>query len=78
MTLALARQRDLTHARAAGWPLSRRLTLSLATLIVLLALWWLVAHFGWVDPLFLPPPQRVLAQLITIAGQTGFMDATLW
>ncbi len=36
MTLALARQRDLTHARAAGWPLSRRLTLSLATLLVLL------------------------------------------
>ena len=50
MTLALARQRDVTHARAAGWPLSRRLTLSLATLLVLLALWWLVAHFGWVDP----------------------------
>ncbi|HDX8596313.1 taurine ABC transporter permease TauC [Aeromonas dhakensis] len=78
MTLALARQRDLTHTRAAGWPLPRRLTLSLATLIVLLALWCLVAHFGWVDPLFLPPPQRVLAQLITIAGPTGFMDATLW
>ena len=77
MTLALARQRDVTHTRAAGWPLPRRLTLSLATLIVLLALWWLVAHFGWVDPLFLPPPQRVLAQLITIAGPTGFMDATL-
>ncbi|WP_419188825.1 taurine ABC transporter permease TauC [Aeromonas caviae] len=56
----------------------RRLTLSLATLLVLLALWWLVAHFGWVDPLFLPPPQRVLAQLITIAGPMGFMDATLW
>ena len=78
MTLALARQRDVTHTRAAGWPLPRRLTLSLATLIVLLALWWLVAHFGWVDPLFLPPPQRVLAQLITIAGPQGFMDATLW
>ena len=39
MTLALARQRDVTHTRAAGWPLPRRLTLSLATLIVLLALW---------------------------------------
>ena len=36
MTLALARQRDVTHTRAAGWPLPRRLTLSLATLIVLL------------------------------------------
>jgi len=78
MSLTLTRQRIVAHRRAPGWPLPSRLTLSLATLIALLALWWLVAHLGWVDPLFLPPPQRVLAQLITIAGPQGFMDATLW
>ncbi|MFQ2093421.1 taurine ABC transporter permease TauC [Aeromonas taiwanensis] len=78
MSLTLTRQRIVAHRRAPGWPLPRRLTLSLATLIALLALWWLVAHLGWVDPLFLPPPQRVLAQLITVAGPQGFMDATLW
>lgn len=31
-----------------------------------------------ISPLFLPPPQQVLAKLLTIAGPQGFMDATLW
>ena len=77
MSIALTRQLGAGR-RALRWPLPRRLTLSLATLIALLALWWLVARLGWVDPLFLPPPERVLAQLLTIAGPPGFMDATLW
>lgn len=64
--------------RPLRWPLGRRLGLSLATLTALLALWWLVARLGWIDPLFLPPPERVLGQLVTIAGPQGFMDATLW
>ncbi|MGY6038867.1 taurine ABC transporter permease TauC [Aeromonas sp. AE23HZ002T15] len=64
--------------RALRWPFGRRLGLSLVTLTALLALWWLVAHLGWIDPLFLPPPERVLGQLVTIAGPQGFMDATLW
>lgn len=82
MSIALnraVRTRTSTHSkRALRWPLPRRLSLSLATLTALLALWWLVARLGWVDPLFLPPPAKVLAQLITIAGPQGFMDATLW
>ncbi|MGL6231892.1 taurine ABC transporter permease TauC [Aeromonas rivipollensis] len=77
MSIALTRQLGAGR-RTLRWPLPRRLTLSLATLIALLALWWLVARLGWVDPLFLPPPERVLAQLLTIAGPQGFMDATLW
>lgn len=60
------------------WPLSRRLTLSLATLLVVLALWWLVTALQLIAPLFLPPPQQVLRQLLTIASAQGFMDATLW
>ncbi|EOZ9510970.1 taurine ABC transporter permease TauC [Klebsiella pneumoniae] len=60
------------------WPLSRELTLSVATLAVLLAVWWAVAALQLISPLFLPPPGQVLKKLITIAGPQGFMDATLW
>ncbi|HDK6716375.1 TPA: taurine ABC transporter permease TauC [Klebsiella quasipneumoniae] len=60
------------------WPLSRQLTLSVATLAVLLAVWWAVAALQLISPLFLPPPGQVLQKLITIAGSQGFMDATLW
>ncbi len=60
------------------WPLSRQLTLSVATLAVLLAVWWAVAALQLINPLFLPPPGQVLQKLITIAGPQGFMDATLW
>ncbi|EMR2425142.1 taurine ABC transporter permease TauC [Klebsiella pneumoniae] len=60
------------------WPLSRQLTLSVATLAVLLAVWWAVAALQLISPLFLPTPGQVLQKLITIAGPQGFMDATLW
>lgn len=60
------------------WPLSRQITLSLATLLVLLTLWWAVAALQLISPLFLPPPGQVLEKLFTIAGPQGFMDATLW
>ena len=59
------------------WPLSRQLTLSFATLAVLLAIWWGVTALQLISPLFLPPPQQVLQKLIAIAGPQGFMDATL-
>ena len=64
--------------QALRWPFSRQLTLSVGTLLVLLAVWWLVAALQWISPLFLPPPGQVLAKLIAIAGPQGFMDATLW
>ncbi|MDU2768701.1 MAG: taurine ABC transporter permease TauC, partial [Enterobacter sp.] len=63
---------------ALRWPFSRQITLSVGTLLVLLAVWWAVAAQQWVSPLFLPPPGQVLSKLITIAGPQGFMDATLW
>ena len=61
---------------ALRWPFSRQITLSVGTLLVLLAAWWAVAAQQWVSPLFLPPPGQVLAKLISIAGPQGFMDAT--
>ncbi|WP_343529141.1 taurine ABC transporter permease TauC [Yokenella regensburgei] len=60
------------------WPFSRQLTLSTATLLVVLAVWWVVAALQLISPLFLPPPGQVLHKLVTIAGAQGFMDATLW
>lgn len=60
------------------WPLSRQLTLSGATLAVLLAIWWAVTALQLISPLFLPSPWQVLQKLLTIAGPQGFMDATLW
>ena len=60
------------------WPFPRQLTLSVGTVVVLLALWWAVAAQQWISPLFLPPPGQVLEKLIAIAGPQGFMDATLW
>lgn len=59
------------------WPLSRQLTLSVATLAVLLAIWWAVTALQLISPLFLPSPWQVLQKLLTIAGPQGFMDATL-
>lgn len=60
------------------WPFSRQLTLSVATLLVLLAIWWGVTALKLIAPLFLPAPQQVFHQLLTIASSKGFMDATLW
>lgn len=60
------------------WPLSRQLTLSVATLAVLLVIWWAVTALQLISPLFLPSPWQVLQKLLTIAGPQGFMDATLW
>ncbi|QKJ85339.1 Taurine transport system permease protein TauC [Paramixta manurensis] len=60
------------------WPLARQLTLSFITLLVLLVVWWAVTALALISPLFLPAPQQVLHQLITIASPQGFMDATLW
>ncbi|MDY0970670.1 taurine ABC transporter permease TauC [Siccibacter turicensis] len=74
----LATDKPQRHRRGLRWPLSRQLTLSVATLLVLLLVWWLVAAQQWVSPLFLPPPGQVLAKLVSIAGPDGFMDATLW
>lgn len=60
------------------WSLSRQLSLSVATLAVLLAIWWAVTALQLISPLFLPSPWQVLQKLLTIAGPQGFMDATLW
>ena len=47
-----------------------------ATVVVTLALWFLVTNLGWVKPLFLPSPQAVLAKLVQVSTE-GFAGATL-
>ena len=49
---------------------------SIATFLALIALWWLAAHFEVVSPIFLPPPEAVLAKLVSV-WLTGFEGATL-
>ena len=59
---------------APRWRLRLRhpLALGLFSVAVLLLIWQAVASSGWVEPLFLPPPQAVLAKLGLAASQ-GFM-----
>ena len=51
--------------------------ISVATVVVLLALWTLVTNMGWVKPLFLPTPQAVFEQFWQyLTGQAN--DKPLW
>ncbi|HEI8868971.1 TPA: taurine ABC transporter permease TauC [Serratia odorifera] len=66
------------RAPARRFQLPRNVWLSASTLLVTLAVWWGITALGLISPLFLPAPQQVLHQLVTIASPQGFMDATLW
>lgn len=51
--------------------------ISVVTIVVLFALWWIVTEAGWVKPLFLPSPQAVWQQFVLYAsGQAN--DQPLW
>ena len=52
-------------------------TISVVTVLVLLALWAFVTNMGWVKPLFLPKPQAVFQQFYEyLTGQAN--DKPLW
>jgi taurine transport system permease protein len=44
----------------------RSTTISIVTVAVLLVLWWVVTHLGWMRDIFLPTPERIV---------TAFADA---
>ncbi|WP_083339034.1 taurine ABC transporter permease TauC [Chromobacterium sphagni] len=73
--LTMASRPDARPAARGGLP--ARAWLSAGSFLLLLGGWWLLAHSGWIAPLFLPAPEAVLLKLRLVAGQ-GFMDATLW
>ncbi|MGH8440397.1 MAG: taurine ABC transporter permease TauC [Pseudomonas sp.] len=47
------------------------------TLTTLLLLWWAVTAAEWIEPLFLPSPEAVLAKAWLLLTQ-GYMESTLW
>jgi taurine transport system permease protein len=52
-------------------------TISVVTVVVLIALWFLVTNMGWVKPLFLPRPQAVAEQFFDyLMGRAN--DKPLW
>ena len=59
-----------------GVPSGSSAQISLATGLVLIALWFLVTEMGWVKPLFLPSPSAVWNKFI-IASTEGVANSTL-
>jgi taurine transport system permease protein len=51
--------------------------ISSMTIVVLIAIWWLVTAFGWIDALFLPSPVAVLDRLKDLIAN-GYMSISLW
>lgn len=51
--------------------------ISVATVCILLALWFVATNLGWVKPLFLPKPQDVAQQFIEYVQGTA-NDKPLW
>ncbi len=61
-------------------PLRRALSTRLIsglTLATLLLAWWAVTAAEWIEPLFLPSPEAVLAKAWLLLTQ-GYMESTLW
>nr|WP_172602677.1 taurine ABC transporter permease TauC [Morganella morganii] len=54
-----------------------RLFLSIVSLSVLIAGWWLITALQWVNPLYLPAPAQIGQQFLTLS-ESGYMNATLW
>lgn len=52
------------------------LLLSLASIVGIIFVWWLVTAMGWVKPLFLPSPGAVLRKFIDI-WNNGFTNTSL-
>ena len=74
----LARERPTRPGEIYGVPGSGdTLLLSLATIALLLFVWWLITAMGWVKPLFVPSPQSIVMKFISI-WQNGFTGSPLW
>lgn len=47
------------------------------TVLLIIAVWALVTHAGWVSTLFLPPPDQLLRSFWVLLQQ-GYLDVPLW
>ena len=53
------------------------LTISVVTIVSLFVAWFVVTHFGWIKPLFLPKPATVFEQFVDyLTGAAN--DKPLW
>ena len=73
---ALPADIDAAPARRRGPFRHRGRLISLATILALVALWWVAARLQLVLPLFLPSPEAVLAKFFRVWNE-GYVDATL-
>lgn len=51
--------------------------LSIATICILIAVWWFITWMGWVKPLFVPSPGAIVEKFIGLWAN-GFTGAPLW
>lgn len=74
----LARERPTRPGEIYGVPGSgETMVLSLATIGILLFVWWLITALGWVKPLFVPSPQSIFIRFISV-WEEGFTGSPLW
>ncbi len=57
--------------------------ISAVTVVVLLALWWLATHLGWIKDLFLPTPEKIFGAFISamkgdIQGGKALPEHFMW
>ncbi len=73
----LSRERAKRPGETYGVPGSgETLALSIVTILVLLAVWWLVTTLGLVKPLFVPSPQAIVQKFFDI-WKNGFTGTSL-
>lgn len=74
----LARERPTRPGETYGVPGSGdTVLLSLATIGVILFVWWLITTMGWVKPLFIPSPQSIVGKFLSV-WKEGFTGSPLW
>ena len=52
-------------------------TISFITIVILIAIWWIVTALGWIDALFLPSPVIVVERFHDLINN-GYMGISLW
>lgn len=57
--------------------------ISVVTVVLLLALWWLATHLGWIRDLFLPTPEKIFSAFVSamkgdIQGGKALPEHFMW
>ena len=74
----LMRERPTRPGETYGVPGSGdTMVLSMATICILVFVWWLITALGWVKPLFVPSPQSIVMKFVQV-WDSGFTGSPLW